>query len=189
MADQRFRAQQRDPGLSQASTSGAKGRFSPRGEDPLAELARLIGQDDPFSGFSDNPRGAQQPSGNGYAPRNGRDRHSGQDQDYDERDAYDREPQAPARARRYAEEDLRQPDMNAPRKNGRGAYAYGGGRDEASHWRLPPEPAASREPNASRALPPQPAKRPARQPDYAQEADSDDPRYARTARGENGYAD
>jgi len=41
MADQRFRSQQRDPGLSQASTSGAKGRFSPRGEDPLAELVKI----------------------------------------------------------------------------------------------------------------------------------------------------
>src|SRR5260221_1849413 len=79
--------------------------------------------------------------------------------------------------------------MNAPRKNGRGAYAYGGGRDEASHWRLPPEPAVGREPNATRALPPQPAKRPPRQPDYAQEADYDGPRYARGARVENGYAD
>jgi cell division septation protein DedD len=193
MADQRFRSQQRDPGLSQASSSGAKGRFSPRGEDPLAELARLIGQDDPFSDFRTDPRGAPQPSGNGHAPRNGqgRDRHSELGQDYDERDAYDREPQAPARARRYAEEDLRQPDVNAPRKNGRGAYAYGGGRDEASHWRLPPEPAVGREPNASRALPSQPAKRSARQPGYAQETESDydDPRYARGARGGNGYAD
>jgi cell division septation protein DedD len=193
MADQRFRSQQRDPGLSPASNSGAKGRFSPRGEDPLAELARLIGQDDPFTDFRNDPRGAPSPSGNAHAPRNGngRDRHSEQDQDYDERDAYDREPQAPARARRHAEEDLRQPDVNAPRKNGRGAYAYGGGRDEASHWRLPPEPAAGREPNASRALPPQPAKRPARQSDYAQEPedDYDDPRYARSARAGNGYAD
>src|ERR1700687_445258 len=144
MADQRFRSQQRDPSLSQASTSGAKGRFSPRGEDPLAELARLIGQDDPFSDFRTDPRGTP-PAGNGHAPRNGRDRHSGQDQDYDERDAYDREPKAPARARRYAEDDPRQPEANAPRKNGRGAYAYGGGRDEAFYWQLSPQAAVSSE--------------------------------------------
>ena len=86
MADQRFRSQQRDPGLSQASTPGAKGRFSQRGEDPLAELARLIGQDDPFADFRDDPRRPPQSSANGYAPRNGigRDRHSEEDQDYDE---------------------------------------------------------------------------------------------------------
>src|SRR5258708_2005349 len=134
MADQRFRSQQRDPSLSPASTSGAKGRFSPRGEDPLAELARLIGQDDPFSDFRNDPHSAPQRTGNGYAPRNSndRDRHGDPDQDYDERDAYDREPKAPARARRYAEDDPRQPDMNAPHKNGRGAYAYGGGREETS---------------------------------------------------------
>ncbi|HEY4863545.1 MAG TPA: SPOR domain-containing protein, partial [Xanthobacteraceae bacterium] len=142
------------------------------------------------SDFRTDPRGTP-PAGNGHAPRNGRDRHSGQDQDYDERDAYDREPKAPARARRYAEDDPRQPEANAPRKNGRGAYAYGGGRDEASYWQLPPEPAVGREPNANRSLPPQPAKRSARQPDYAQEseADYDDPRSARTARGGNGFAD
>jgi hypothetical protein len=190
MADQRFRSQQRDPGLSQASSSGAKGRFSPRGEDPLAELARLIGQDDPFSDFRTDPRAAPPPSDNGYAPRNGngRDRHSEPDQDYDERDAYDREPQAPARARRYADDDLRQPDMNAPRKNGRGAYAYGGGREEAPRRA---EPAMGREPGIGRQVPPLAAKRPVRQPDYAQETedDYDDPRYARSARGGNGYAD
>jgi hypothetical protein len=186
MTDQRFRSQQRDPGSSQAS-SGAKGRFSPRGEDPLAELARLIGQDDPFAGFSDDPRRAPQPAGNGYAPRNGhgRHRHSDQDQDYDERDAYARAPQAPSRQRRSVDDDPRHAD--AARKNGRGAYAYGGGRDEPS--RRAPEPDIGREPRDGRSLPPQTAKRLPRQADYAQETDYEDPRYARTARGGNGYAD
>ena len=185
MADQRFRSQQRDPGSSQASTSGAKGRFSPRGEDPLAELARLIGQDDPFAGFSDDPRRAPQPAGTSSAPRNGhgRDGHSNQDQD--ERDAYARAPQAPSRQRRSADDDLPQVDANTARKSGRGAYA--GGRDEASYWRLP-EPAAGRGPNDGRRQPPQTAKGPPqRQPDYAQETDHEDPRYARAARGGNGY--
>jgi hypothetical protein len=47
----RFRSRSRAPDLSQSSQE-TKGRFSPRGEDPLAELARLIGQDDPFAEFS-----------------------------------------------------------------------------------------------------------------------------------------
>lgn len=175
MADQtRFRSPQRDPGSLQAS-SGAKGRFSPRGEDPLAELARLIGQDDPFSDFRNDPRGAPHPTGNGNDARN--NRRSDQDRDYDERGAYGREPQV-SRARRYADDDPRRPDGNAARRNGRGAYAYGGGRDEASYWRLP-EPVAGREPDDGRHLPPQTAKRLPRQADYAQvtEADYEDPRY------------
>jgi cell division septation protein DedD len=190
MADQtRFRSQQRDPGLPQASTSGAKGGFSPRGEDPLAELARLIGQDDPFASFSDDPRGAPNPSSNAYASRNGRDRHNDRDQDYDERDAYDRTPEQ--RSRRHADEDPRPANANVARKNGRGAYAYGGGREEAPYWQLP-ESNTAREPNDGRPLPPQTAKRPPqRQPDYTEEPETDyeDPRYARTSRGENGYAD
>jgi hypothetical protein len=189
MADQRFRSQQRDPVSSQAS-SGAKGRFSPRGEDPLAELARLIGQDDPFSGFSDDPRAAPHPPSNGSTPRNGRDRHGDRNQDYDERDAYTRAPE-PSRQRRYADDDPRLADANVARKNGRGAYAYGGGRDEASYWRLPPEPNMGREPHDGRHLPPQTAKRPPRQADYAPETETDyeDPRNARAARGGNGNAD
>src|SRR5258706_3183769 len=129
MADQtRFRSPQRDPGLPQASTSGAKGRFSPRGEDPLAELARLIGQDDPFASFSDDPRGTPHPSGNGHAARNGhgRDRYDDRDRDYDERDAYTRALE-PSRSRRHPDDDPRQSDTLAPRKNGRAVYAYGGG--------------------------------------------------------------
>jgi hypothetical protein len=189
MADQRFRSQQRDPGLSQASTPGAKGRFSQRGEDPLAELARLIGQDDPFADFRDDQRRAPQPAGNGHAARNGNgnSRRSEQDQDYDERDAYAREPRAPSRPQRYAEDDPRYADGNAARKNGRGAYAYGGGRDEVPSRRAP-EPDIGRGPHDDRALPPQTAKRSPRQADYVQEpeAEYEDPRYAR---GGNGYAD
>jgi sporulation related protein len=193
MADQtRFRSPQRDPGLPQASTSGAKGRFSPPGEDPLAELARLIGQDDPFASFSDDPRGAPHPAGNGYAPRNGhgRDRYNERDQDYDERDAYDRTPET-SRSRRHADDDLRHADPVASRKNGRAVYAYGGGRDETA-YRPAPEPNIGRESNDGRRLPPQTAKRPPlREPDYAEqtEADYDDPRYARAPRGGNGYVD
>lgn len=190
MADQtRFRSPQRDRGLPQASTSGAKGRFSPRGEDPLAELARLIGQDDPFASFSDDPRGASHPAGNGYAARNGRDRFNDRDQDYDERDAYNRTPET-MRARRHADEDPRLANANIARKNGRGAYAYGGGREEAPYWQMP-EPNTGRGPHDGRSLPPQTAKRPPqREPDYVEETDHEDPHYdARAPRGGNGYID
>src|SRR5207248_10872794 len=98
MADQvRYRSQQREPSSAPASSSGAKGRFSPQGEDPLAELARLIGQDDPFTDFRDDPR-----RGNGRARRSDQPR-----DDRDDRDAYDREPREPSRARRFADDDPR----------------------------------------------------------------------------------
>jgi hypothetical protein len=57
MTDQtRYRAPQRGAGLPQAPSSGAEGRLSRRGEDPLAELARLIGQEDPFADLSNAQR-------------------------------------------------------------------------------------------------------------------------------------
>ena len=175
MADQKFRSQQRDPGSSQAS-SGAKGRFPSRGEDPLAELARLIGEDDPFADFRDDPRAAPRPSGNSYARNgHGRDRHA-QD-DYDDRGAYAR---APARQRRHVDDDPRQADANVAHRNGRsGAYAYGGARaptQEHDHDRhLPQQPAARRAPH--------------RQAQYeeSEAAEYENPRYARGARGGNGY--
>src|SRR5262249_42863990 len=118
MADQtRFRSPTRDLGASQAS-SGAKGRFSPRGEDPLAELARVIGQDDPFADFQDDGRDARG-AGNGHV-RNG-DGRTRQEQDFEPR-RYGREPAGP----RSPADDLREPDLGAARRNGRGAYAYGG---------------------------------------------------------------
>ncbi len=57
MTDQtRYRTPQRGTALPQAPSSGAEGRFSRRGEDPLAELARLIGQEDPFADLSNTQR-------------------------------------------------------------------------------------------------------------------------------------
>jgi len=139
----------------------------------LAELARLIGQDDPFADFRDDQRGTPRPAGNGNAPRNGRDRHDQEQEDYDDNAAYAREP---ARSRRIDEPRL--PDGSAARKNGRaGAYAYGGGRE------------VSRQRPDDHYAPQPTAKRPSPQPDYDErDADYEDPRYARGARG-NGYAD
>ncbi|HLL28845.1 MAG TPA: SPOR domain-containing protein [Xanthobacteraceae bacterium] len=195
MADQtRFRSQQRDPGSSQAPSQGARGRFSPRSEDPLAELARLIGQDDPFTDFRGDPRSARQPSGNGHAPKNGRGRdpYDDDEQDYDPRDAYTR--RGTSRRQRYADDDDRYADDDAPRANGRGAYAYGGGQaeheEEDDSYQPAPDPVRQRD--AGRYPSPQASRRPAsRTAEYADEPEDDyeDPRYARGNRGGNGYAD
>jgi len=55
MTDQTRYPAQRGNGSSQMRPS-AEGRFSRRAEDPLAELARLIGQDDPFAELSAEQR-------------------------------------------------------------------------------------------------------------------------------------
>jgi hypothetical protein len=58
----------RGPGqLQSQSQSGADQYRVRRGEDPLAELARLIGQEDPFAEFNLKPRRAPA-NGNGHAP-------------------------------------------------------------------------------------------------------------------------
>ena len=54
MTDQTRYPMQR--GGSSQTRSGSEGRFSRRAEDPLAELARLIGQDDPFSEMGGDQR-------------------------------------------------------------------------------------------------------------------------------------
>src|SRR6185312_7273792 len=83
MTDQSRYPTQRGNSSSQAR-SGADGRFSRRAEDPLAELARLIGQDDPFAEFNNAPRaaprslatpvGRRHANGNGAAPQMRADR-------------------------------------------------------------------------------------------------------------------
>src|SRR5262249_17402069 len=140
-----------------------KGRFSPRGEDPLAELARLIGQDDPFADFHDAPRA------------NNGDSRTRERQDFDTR-RYAREPL-------HAEADAgdrRDSGVVALRRNRRGPYAYAG----------PPE---LRQPRAAepyyeddRQLDPNAAGRaPYHDANYARELDPeyDDPRYAREPHG------
>jgi len=196
MADQKFRSQSRDPGMSQASpSSGGRERFTQRSEDPLAELARLIGQEDPFADFQNEPQARGRPAGNGYDPRNGNSR-GHPDDEFDDRGAYARDPE-PLRVRRPTEPDPRYAEQAPARNgNGRGApYAYGGRREEPTIARAPhraPEPDYGYEAEDEADYPPQPAARrqAPHQAEYAPEHDDeyDDPRYARAPRG-NGYAD
>jgi cell division septation protein DedD len=127
MADQtRIRPQQRGPNLPQAP-SGAESRFTRRGEDPLAELARLIGQDDPFAEFSNGQlpasRASQQRAGNGI-----RDDRYGQNGANGAR-PIERSRKAEAT---YAPDYEDNEDNHLPRSsvtptsNGRSAYSYGG---------------------------------------------------------------
>jgi len=162
MADQtRFRPQQRGPNSPQAP-SGAESRFSRRGEDPLAELARLIGQDDPFAEFSNGQRpasrGPQQRIGSHSDLRDTRrDDRYGAHSDDDNRPLERVRKTEQAYAPRYEDEDgydsgeIERP-AGAPRANGRSAYSYGGARldrDEPERTvsrgsRSPQQPAASR---------------------------------------------
>lgn len=145
---------------TQRTSPGTDGRFSRRGEDPLAELARLIGQDDPFADYSaDQPAAARasqsQPrpgNGGGVAsrdPRHAVHEHFKRDytQQAEEAEAYDPPPpQRPA----------------APRADGRGAaYSYGS----------PPAERIDREaPQTSRTAP--------RSQAYQQEEYLEDSQYA-----------
>jgi hypothetical protein len=147
---------------TQRTSPGTDGRFSRRGEDPLAELARLIGQDDPFADYSADqstaartPQSQSQPrpgNGNGAAsrdPRHAVQEHFKRDytQQAEEAEAYDPPPpQRPA----------------APRADGRGAaYSYGS----------PPAERIDREaPQTSRTAP--------RSQAYQQEEYLEDPQYA-----------
>lgn len=157
---------------SSQARSGSDTRFSRRAEDPLAELARLIGQDDPFAEMNSAPHAAPSRSqatpvarraanGNGAVPvahprSERRDDYYAND-DYEQpADEYDRAPE-PAYGRDqdavgYEVEPRRLP---AKQYNGR-AYSYGG-------MPVRTEPAA------------RPA-RPVPQPEYDEEYD--DPRYA-----------
>lgn len=151
MTDQTRYPSQR--GNAPQARPAADGRFSRRPEDPLAELARLIGQDDPFSemsgqsGNAQRParslatpvaRGAQpqqpqrQPNGNGAYARGAQHADTYEDDRY-EQGAYDRAPQ-PAHGRQYEDEAYEYDDVPPPPKQrvpapqnlGRGAYTYGG---------------------------------------------------------------
>ncbi len=181
MADQtRFRPQQRGPNLPQAP-SGAEGRFSRRGEDPLAELARLIGQDDPFAEFSNGQRPASRaPSSRATNGAELRDPHR------DERYGHYESNGARHVERGYEDEENNydsiesQPPAIGPRGNGRSVYSYGGTpleRDEperplARAPRSPQQPVLSRAPIH-----------------YEENEVYDDQGYAREDANVNGYED
>lgn len=115
--DQRFRAPRPHghPQPSQAATARVR-----RTEDPLAELARLIGQEDPFADFvAHRPSDARTAAG--VPPRRARPQDS---RAFESRPT--RRPQAPMHAPDTAEDsDDAAHTAEAPRSNGRGTYAYG----------------------------------------------------------------
>lgn len=173
-------------GGSSETRSGSEGRFSRRAEDPLAELARLIGQDDPFAELSGEQRASSRSQATPVVrrPGNGNGAHSRPthnddgyetEQRYDEApDNYARQPE-PASARQY--DDEADYDYDAPKSrrapaanaNGRGAYSYGG------------TPAGRAEQPLAR--PSRPAPRNAPLPEL--DGDYDDQAYDRAAR--NGH--
>jgi hypothetical protein len=182
MTDQTRYPQQRGNSSPQAR-SGSEGRFSRRAEDPLAELARLIGQDDPFAEFNNPQRAtpsrsqatpvARRPANGNGSLGSAYPRAERRDDHYDHYEAddyqqaandFDRVPE-PAYAREYQDDDR---DFEAPKiqrapvpQNFGRAYSYGGTL-------------------AARAeQPARPSKPAARQPLPDLDDDYDDPRYAR----------
>jgi hypothetical protein len=172
--------------LPQAPASGAEGRFSRRGEDPLAELARLIGQEDPFADFSDN----QRPAARVPQQKSSRDsgaiaRDSRRDSHVDGRENYDSHPRQRGHSTEssYSRglEDGDNSDLppsqhlDATSANGRTAYSYGRPRldhfdDLRSVSRSPRQPA------------------PPRSAIYEENSNyDDDPRYARSTPDDDVY--
>ena len=181
MADQTRYPMQR--GGSSETRSGSEGRFSRRAEDPLAELARLIGQDDPFAELGGEQRASSRSQATPVVrrPGNGNGAHSHPahnddgyetEQRYDEApDNYDRRPE-PASARQYDDEvdyDYDAPKSRRAPANDRGAYSYGG------------TPAGRAEQLLARPSRPAPRNAPLPEPDD----DYDDRPYDRAAR--NGH--
>jgi hypothetical protein len=112
----------RPHGLPQAQQASA-GRVR-RTEDPLAELARLIGQDDPFADFVAHRPADNRAGGHAAAPRRPR---AQEGRSYDTRANERRRPPSTARPSEFEIEDATDsPDTQSDAK--RGTYAYGGGR-------------------------------------------------------------
>jgi hypothetical protein len=150
-----------------------------RTEDPLAELARLIGQEDPFADFVAHRPAEGRTGGHAGVPRRTHAR--------DPRAPDPRALRRPAGPSRPADghDDGYGHDEPAPAE-GRGAYAYGGARAP----RADDIPAVSpRAPREDRMAPPRPAARSglARQvpgyDDQESEIDLEQPRQAREPRG------
>lgn len=122
--DSKFKAP-RALGFSRTQPSAGTSRVR-RTEDPLAELARLIGQEDPFADFSAARPADSHGLGNGGAQQNARAP--------EPRRADVRQPLAPSRKPdSYDDEADGQETFSETRGNGRSAYAYG-------QHRVPPAP-------------------------------------------------
>ncbi len=195
--DSRFRSR-RGQEHTQPHQSAAVARVR-RGEDPLAELARLIGQEDPFAEFAPNSRpNDTRTAGNGSGQRyaRGQDTRVQDVRGYDGRGQDRRRPAEPTRAPEPAYDDAYDPrHAEAPRGNGRGTYAYRGGRDTRQEREEYAQPAVARR-NGDGGYAPARAERAPAQYERDQQAYSEqdqdahsDPRYARRAPAEPAYDD
>jgi hypothetical protein len=142
--ESRFRAPrphgQPQPQPATAATSRVR-----RTEDPLAELARLIGQEDPFAEFVAQRPADPRASGNLGIQRRTR---PADGRGYDGRPAERRRP--PARTPEPSLDDADHHEAPEPtRGNGRGAYAYGGFRAPRAEDLAPVTARSSREDSAS----------------------------------------
>lgn len=154
----------RPHGLPQAQQASA-GRVR-RTEDPLAELARLIGQEDPFADFVAHRPADNRAGGHAAAPRRPR---AQEGRSYDARTSDRRRTALTARSPESTDEDIGDP-VDAPRDATRGTYAYGGGRAPRAEA-VPPATSDGRNDRA-------PAARDARRTSSPDDDDSFSPRRA-----------
>ena len=161
--ESRFRAT-RPHGLPQAQQATA-GRVR-RTEDPLAELARLIGQEDPFADFVAHRPADNRAGGHAAAPRRPR---AQEGRSYDARTADRRRTPVTSRAPELTDEDLGD-TTDTPRDATRGTYAYGGGRAPRAEA-VPPVTNGSRDDR-------EPAARDARRTSTQDDDDAFSPRRA-----------
>jgi hypothetical protein len=168
--------------MPQAQSAGARVR---RTEDPLAELARLIGQEDPFADFVAHRPADGRAGGHSGAQR----RPQARDTRQDVRAPGNRRPAAPSRA--DMQDDIHEISLDGrPQADTRGNYSYGGGRPQRSD--IPAVPTRNlREDRAptARTLPrtAQPAPHIDDEDDHGYEPQPRSPRDTRNARRDMSY--
>jgi hypothetical protein len=138
MSEETIRAP-RAHGQPQPQPSTAASSRVRRTEDPLAELARLIGQEDPFAEFVAQRPADPRASGNLGIQRRTR---PADGRGYDGRPS-ERRPLP--RTRESGLDDAVDHASETPRSNGRGAYAYGGNRAPRNDDTTPTPPRSLRE--------------------------------------------
>ncbi|MEX0591702.1 MAG: SPOR domain-containing protein [Xanthobacteraceae bacterium] len=136
--------------LGQPQPSTAASTRVRRTEDPLAELARLIGQEDPFADFVAHRPADARSAGNLGIQRRTRPQEG---RGYDGRPAerVERRRPLPRTPEPSSDEADAQEIPEAPHTNGRGAYAYGGSRPVPGTDDLPPAQRSHRD-DGARAL-------------------------------------
>lgn len=144
-------------GQPQAQPVAASSRVR-RTEDPLAELARLIGQEDPFADFVAHRPADARSAGNLAIQRRPR---APEGRGYDGRPAdrgAERRRPLPRTPEPASEYEIQQVE-EAPRSNGRGAYAYGGTRVPRVDAVPAPPPRSYREETTRASARPEPIAR------------------------------